>query len=1104
MSIVSTIFSSRSSSRINARLVSLMDNVFAIAFGLGVRFVVDTVSHRSLRLAGTLVGLWEGVVTLHFLKKMPKSFDPYIAYLVRLFVDFLVTESLLRLVLVVVWTGLGMVLADIAPAIWHDVGAHRIWRRFRRDMYYVSRSLPRIPPIVPRARVVRFSPVIEPTDISETMSTLSPTAATPTITSQAPTHIVPPTPAVPREKRPIPGRFTASEISETDTERGSALGLRPGASSSAVGTSRVRYTMRPRRPSIDIGSPAPAPSIDDSNISSDASSVSTDTASQPIEIEEEIEVPVRSRDKNKGKERAIEEGDSDTPTRRPIELPPTPSDSAPRYPNRASVVPTITGMPSIPDFFESGLGSDWENIRKEEAEHERPPSPPEKDFDSPPPQEFGLPPAQDLGSPPAQDFRSPPARDSRSPPVQDFRSPPVHYVPPPSAYAPTPRPSHFDQDLWDDVSNIAPPTPYTRATPKQRASRSPPPTSTIPTSIPTVPKSKKKRTTEPPPPPPIPQTPVYGDAWDTEKDQLPPSTPSFFTRTPIQDSTSELNNNNETQIPPTDSNTVPPVEADNQDPIPTPGAPDIGGELADPWADASPPVQQQDEQQERNDPAPEQTGQRSVPPTPQVKTRAPPTPSMPSRAPPTPQQQSKTVPPTPQQQSGTIPPTPHQPLKSVPPTPQQPLKSVPPTPQQPHKSIPPTPQQQTKTVPPTPLQQPKTVPPTPLQQPKTVPSTPWQAPKNVPPTPQQPLKSVSPTPHQPSKSVPPTPQVAPKTVPPTPHQPTTAVPPTPQQRTRTPPKTMPPPTPAAQRSRSLFDDFDFERRVYESGGGPATGSGGPAVAQQQQQQQQQQQSGGDLVDLGGDDNGGRGGSGSRSPEDTGDGNGGDGNGEDPNADAANNEANPEDTGQIQFDEHNNPLSPASSGYSSVAGVPSQIKERNKQAIIIRAQIVEVTNAIDRLKEDKLRAEGREELDPLNEESAVLEQEIKKAEKSLEKLKKRSEKRYQAAVDSTNHLTSVPKTLNLNFETSSAEQAAAKLEDTLGLFFGPERKTVGLSIAVPKGGPGKNVKAAIQKVFDEYGIRSIPKVTGVSVVMGSKTYFDMVTAFRQKHAKADDS
>ncbi|KAF9059585.1 hypothetical protein BDP27DRAFT_1158441, partial [Rhodocollybia butyracea] len=84
-----------------------MDNIFAIAFGLSLRVIITLVSNHSLKLTGSLVGLWEGIVLLHFTQKWPKSFDPYVAYGVRLFVDFLVTESVARLALVVIWTGLG-------------------------------------------------------------------------------------------------------------------------------------------------------------------------------------------------------------------------------------------------------------------------------------------------------------------------------------------------------------------------------------------------------------------------------------------------------------------------------------------------------------------------------------------------------------------------------------------------------------------------------------------------------------------------------------------------------------------------------------------------------------------------------------------------------------------------------------------------------------------------------------------------------------------------------------------------------------------------------------------------------------------------------------
>ena len=51
--------------------------------------------------------------------------------------------------------------------------------------------------------------------------------------------------------------------------------------------------------------------------------------------------------------------------------------------------------------------------------------------------------------------------------------------------------------------------------------------------------------------------------------------------------------------------------------------------------------------------------------------------------------------------------------------------------------------------------------------------------------------------------------------------------------------------------------------------------------------------------------------------------------------------------------------------------------------------------IEDLKAEKLRAEGREELDPLSEESTLKAIEIQKAERSMERLKRKAERRYQA-------------------------------------------------------------------------------------------------------------
>ncbi|KAJ7044919.1 hypothetical protein C8F04DRAFT_874917, partial [Mycena alexandri] len=84
-----------------------MDGVYSIAAGLALRLVVDAATFHNIKLSGTLVGLWEGVILLHYLNKAPGSTDPYLAYGVRIFVDFLVTESLFKLVIVLLWSTMG-------------------------------------------------------------------------------------------------------------------------------------------------------------------------------------------------------------------------------------------------------------------------------------------------------------------------------------------------------------------------------------------------------------------------------------------------------------------------------------------------------------------------------------------------------------------------------------------------------------------------------------------------------------------------------------------------------------------------------------------------------------------------------------------------------------------------------------------------------------------------------------------------------------------------------------------------------------------------------------------------------------------------------------
>ncbi|KAH9935722.1 uncharacterized protein B0H18DRAFT_421658 [Fomitopsis serialis] len=111
-----------------------MDNFYAIGVGLVLRATIDKITHQNHRVNGSLVGLWEGAVLHHFLAKTPYSLDPYIAFGFRLFVDLLLTANLTRLVIVIIWTGMGVLLSDVGWDVAEDKRFRRLYRRVRRAL----------------------------------------------------------------------------------------------------------------------------------------------------------------------------------------------------------------------------------------------------------------------------------------------------------------------------------------------------------------------------------------------------------------------------------------------------------------------------------------------------------------------------------------------------------------------------------------------------------------------------------------------------------------------------------------------------------------------------------------------------------------------------------------------------------------------------------------------------------------------------------------------------------------------------------------------------------------------------------------------------------
>lgn len=207
-----------------------MESVLAIGVGLGLRIVVDVATDNDDRVggafylpfnvthliptSGVLVGLWEGVVLNHFVRRMPRSFDPYLGFGFRIFVDFLFTQSLSRLALVVLWALVGMLLADVAPNVWRDSGLRHLYRQVCKDVRHVKRSVPhiRIKNDLPSVRLFNKS--------RSTSSSVSSIRSDRAVPSQSPAPSRAPTPGPVRRPGPSPpGTFPdVSGWSETGTD----------------------------------------------------------------------------------------------------------------------------------------------------------------------------------------------------------------------------------------------------------------------------------------------------------------------------------------------------------------------------------------------------------------------------------------------------------------------------------------------------------------------------------------------------------------------------------------------------------------------------------------------------------------------------------------------------------------------------------------------------------------------------------------------------------------------------------------------------------------------------------------------------------------------
>ena len=116
-----------------------MDSLSVTMLGFAVRFFVKSATRGNIRYSTSLVGLWEAAV-LHHLDTQRQSIYRYVAYAFRISVDLFFTEGLIRTVLILLWTGLGVVLSDTVASIDHKSSRHARPRHSKRGTSRVPTS----------------------------------------------------------------------------------------------------------------------------------------------------------------------------------------------------------------------------------------------------------------------------------------------------------------------------------------------------------------------------------------------------------------------------------------------------------------------------------------------------------------------------------------------------------------------------------------------------------------------------------------------------------------------------------------------------------------------------------------------------------------------------------------------------------------------------------------------------------------------------------------------------------------------------------------------------------------------------------------------------
>ena len=298
-----------------------MDSIFAISLGFALRLVVDAASYHNNRIGSSLIGLWEGAVLYHFIEKWPTSVDPYVGLGFRLLVDFLFTESLIRIAIILLWTVLGFIISDVTPAFWYDKNLHRFYRRTRRFIRDFDWNSLKIP--LPAAAIsrVRFYE--------------APSFGPPESTSLAPSS---------QRRHSVPGNFPGYSSASTDASLPPFSTLRRPVPATSLPPSALRPAGRPPKPSS-------------------TSSVSFDV------VPPSSEIPPIDDD-------LYDDGDYDQPPQSPPPSPPPPREEpqlwGQRTPTPKPVPPPIIAMP-VPEFTRTHSGEDTSPTLLPTANTDKPP-----------------------------------------------------------------------------------------------------------------------------------------------------------------------------------------------------------------------------------------------------------------------------------------------------------------------------------------------------------------------------------------------------------------------------------------------------------------------------------------------------------------------------------------------------------------------------------------------------------------------------------------------------------------------------------------------------------------------------------------------------------